>query len=64
LKVVPYIDQAGCIGCCICVEVCPNEVFVMSGDKAVVMHPERCNGCGVCVENCPVDVISLKWTDL
>jgi electron transport complex protein RnfB len=64
LKVIPYIDQEGCIGCAICVEVCPTEVFEMSGNKAVVMKPEGCNGCGLCVENCPVDVITLKWTDL
>ena len=64
MKVIPYIDQEGCIGCGICLDVCPTGVFVMSGDKAVVMYPEVCNGCGICVENCPVDVITLKWTDL
>ena len=64
MKVIPYIAQEGCLGCGICVEVCPTGVFVMSSDKAVVMYPEVCNGCGICVENCPVDVITLKWTDL
>ncbi|WP_457677680.1 ATP-binding protein [Thermovibrio sp.] len=64
MKVIPYIDTPKCIGCAICVEVCPTSVFVMSCEKAVVMHPEVCNGCGICVENCPVDVITLKWTDL
>ena len=64
MKVIPYIDVEGCIGCGICEEVCPKEVFVMSCEKAVVMRPERCNGCGICVENCPVDVITLKWTNL
>jgi len=64
LKAIPYIDFEGCIGCGICVEVCPTEVFTMSGEKAVVMYPELCNGCAICVENCPVDVITLKWTDL
>jgi len=37
LKVIPYIDLDGCIGCEICVEICPKEVFMMSGIKAVVM---------------------------
>ncbi|WP_041439506.1 ATP-binding protein [Thermovibrio ammonificans] len=64
MKVIPYIDQERCIGCEICVDVCPTGVFEMSGNKAVVMKPEACNGCGLCVENCPVDVITLKWTDL
>jgi len=64
LKVIPYVEVEGCIGCGICIEVCPKGVFVMSENKAVVMFPERCNGCGLCVENCPVDVITLKWTDL
>ncbi|ADY73089.1 iron sulfur cluster binding protein (4Fe-4S ferredoxin family protein) [Desulfurobacterium thermolithotrophum DSM 11699] len=64
MKVVSYIDQGLCIGCKICIEVCPMGVFVMSGEKAVVMNPEKCNGCEICVENCPVDAITLKWTDL
>jgi electron transport complex protein RnfB len=60
LKVVPYIDLDGCIGCEICIEICPKEVFVMSGIKAIVMSPEKCNGCYLCVENCPIDAIELK----
>jgi len=64
LKVIPYIDDKKCIGCKICVEVCPNRVLKMSLKKAVVMRPEVCNGCALCVENCPVDAIELKWTDL
>jgi electron transport complex protein RnfB len=64
LKVIPYIDQEKCMGCEICVDVCPQGVFIMSEEKAVVMRPERCNGCEICVENCPTDAIALKWTDL
>jgi len=64
LKVIPYIDDEKCIGCGICVEVCPTRVFKLSSKKAVVMRPEVCNGCALCVENCPVDAIELKWIDL
>jgi len=64
LKVIPYVDQNLCIGCGICAEVCPTEVFVVCGEKAVVMYPEKCRGCDICVENCPVDAIEMKWSDL
>jgi len=64
LKTIPFINQETCIGCGICVDVCPNGVFVMCCDKAVVMHPEKCNGCDICIENCPVDAITMKWSDL
>jgi electron transport complex protein RnfB len=63
LKFVPYIKLQDCIGCGICVEVCPVSVFVMSTDKAVVMYPEKCTGCKLCVENCPTGAIDLKPTD-
>ncbi|SMP02407.1 electron transport complex protein RnfB [Desulfurobacterium pacificum] len=64
MKTVPYINQQICIGCGICADVCPKDVFVMCSEKAVVMYPEKCNGCDICVENCPVDAITMKWSDL
>jgi len=63
LKAIPYITISDCVGCGICVEVCPTGVFVMSVEKAVVMNPERCTGCGLCAENCPTGAIELKPTD-
>ncbi|MHC1719916.1 MAG: ferredoxin [Clostridiaceae bacterium] len=58
------IDRDGCIGCSICVSVCPS-VFEMSDDgKAEVivdMIPADSESCTKeAAEGCPVSVITLE----
>jgi Fe-S-cluster-containing hydrogenase component 2 len=46
-----------CIGCGLCVKVCPSETISMQGDKAVVTG-DRSLSCGHCAAVCPVDAIT------
>ena len=52
-------DQNLCIGCGRCVEVCPHQVFVMTGSKAALSDRDACMECGACALNCPVKAITV-----
>ncbi|MCK4989398.1 MAG: 4Fe-4S binding protein [Bacteroidales bacterium] len=45
-------DPSLCIGCRLCIEVCPHNVFRMSGKKAEVFKRDKCIECGACEINC------------
>jgi NAD-dependent dihydropyrimidine dehydrogenase PreA subunit len=53
----------GCIGCEICVDVCPGDVLRMDTETnvAVVEYADECWYCGVCRLDCPVDVIRFDF---
>jgi formate hydrogenlyase subunit 6/NADH:ubiquinone oxidoreductase subunit I len=52
-------DRAKCIGCRMCVTVCPaNAMEFLPKDKKIKHHVLRCAMCGVCVEACPVKALS------
>ena len=58
---VPQIDEAKCIGCELCVKLCPNNALGFCEDVAVVTNPEACDYAGVCQEICPTGAISLVY---
>ena len=45
-------DSSKCIGCRLCIEVCPHNVFKMNGKIAEVVDRDRCMQCGACALNC------------
>lgn len=47
-----------CIGCGICVDVCPNEALVMQ-DGRTTLVAVLCEGCGVCVGFCEQKALEL-----
>jgi NAD-dependent dihydropyrimidine dehydrogenase PreA subunit len=67
-----YPDK--CIGCGMCVNVCPHAVFRMEERKAgglslslnatksvaTLARKEACMECGACQLNCPVDAIRVQ----
>ena len=53
-------DPALCIGCGMCIAVCPHGVFAENGRVARLVRCEACMECGACQVNCPADAIVVK----
>ncbi len=53
------IDEALCIGCRKCLDVCPVDAIVGAPKLMHTVIAKECNGCGLCVPPCPVDCIPM-----
>ncbi len=54
------LNQDKCIGCSLCAEVCPHNVFELRDGKAVIVDFNACMECGACVNNCPSNAIEVS----
>ena len=59
-RAVAVIDEAWCIGCTLCMPVCPTDAIVGSNKLMHTVIESDCTGCELCVAACPVDCISLE----
>ncbi len=53
------LDREVCVGCSMCIEVCPHGVFRVQNKKAELIDRDGCMECGGCAMNCPVEAIRL-----
>lgn len=53
------IDEKACVGCSLCVDICPTKVFDFDSGKALphVSKAKECFGCLSCSEICPATAI-------
>ena len=60
----PKTDLNKCIGCGMCVKVCPENCVMLIKNKNGQLKPKidynYCKGCGLCAEECPVKAISME----
>jgi NAD-dependent dihydropyrimidine dehydrogenase PreA subunit len=54
------IDSDKCIGCGVCIEVCPHNVLFIKGGKAEILDKDFCMECSGCAVNCPTSAISVQ----
>ena len=53
------VNSETCVGCGICLTVCPHGVYQIQDRKAVMVTRDACMECGACALNCPVRAISV-----
>ncbi len=49
-----------CIGCGLCLEVCPHNVFDLGSGHAELRERDACMECGACARNCPAEAIAVR----
>ncbi len=59
-RTLAVIDEAWCIGCTLCINVCPTDAIVGSNKRMHTVIEPYCTGCELCLPVCPVDCITLE----
>jgi electron transport complex protein RnfB len=57
---VAFIDENWCIGCTLCLDVCPTDAIIGSNKLMHTVIEPHCTGCELCIPVCPVDCIELE----
>ncbi|MGO4537517.1 4Fe-4S binding protein [Paenibacillus sp. 2TAB19] len=62
---IELVSAERCIGCNLCVKVCPTNVFDKTeGGAPVIKRQEDCQTCFICEAYCPVDALYVSpFTD-
>ncbi|HIJ77949.1 MAG TPA: 4Fe-4S binding protein [Deltaproteobacteria bacterium] len=61
-KIQVHVSADLCSGCGLCLTVCPNDIFTLHRNKAIVTGG-RCLGCEHCRAVCPAAAISISGID-
>ena len=54
------LDREKCIGCGICLVVCPHEVLMMNNGCVSIENRDLCMECGACAMNCPTEAVTVR----
>lgn len=54
------LDSEKCVGCGMCVSVCPHSVLEIHEGKAEIADLNACMECGACLKNCAFSAISVS----
>jgi electron transport complex protein RnfB len=58
-RAMAVIDEQWCIGCTLCLDVCPTDAILGINKRMHTVIETHCTGCELCLPVCPVDCISL-----
>lgn len=56
-RTLATIDPQRCIGCTLCIQICPVDAIVGAAKQMHVVLEDWCTGCNLCIPRCPVDCI-------
>ena len=54
------LEPEACIGCGMCLTVCPQAVFALKQGRARICEQDACMECGACMLNCPAGAIRVQ----
>lgn len=54
------LDGEKCIGCGMCLIVCPHAVLSLINGKVDIVNRDACMECGACAQNCPVNALDVQ----
>ena len=54
------LEADKCIGCGMCLIVCPHAVLAMDNGRAHIDNRDACMECGACARNCPTEAVTVK----
>ncbi len=57
---IAVIDEDWCIGCTLCLDVCPTDAILGANKRMHTVIEAHCTGCERCIPVCPVDCIQLE----
>ena len=59
-KAIAIIDEQRCIGCTLCIKVCPVDAILGASKHMHTVISQECTGCELCLAPCPVDCIVME----
>src|SRR5512136_1957401 len=54
------LEQEKCVGCGVCLSVCPHAVLSLTNGKIDISNRDACMECGACARNCPVEALDVR----
>lgn len=59
-KTEKLYNKSKCIGCCSCVEACPEDALALTQSDGIATDSDKCVLCGKCAEVCPTKAIEMS----
>jgi NAD-dependent dihydropyrimidine dehydrogenase PreA subunit len=54
------LSQEKCMGCGMCLLVCPRAVLSLTNGKIEIANRDACMECGACARNCPAEALNVR----
>lgn len=54
------LDEKKCMGCGICLLVCPHAALGLTDGKIEIANRDACMECGACARNCPAEALNVR----